>query len=133
MKTLASIQVLRAIAACVVALAHIHGDLKYHMGVSLMPVFSVGGVGVDIFFVISGFIMVYVSAPTFGEASASRVFLLRRICRIVPLYWAATTLYIAIVLWALARGSLPGLDWALASYLFVPYPGGNETFPVYSI
>ncbi len=133
MNTLFSIQILRAIAACAVALAHIHGDLKYHMGVSLMPVFSVGGVGVDIFFVISGFIMVYVSAPMFGAAGGPRVFLLRRICRIAPLYWAATTLYIAIVLWALARGSLPGFGWALASYLFVPYPGGNETFPVYSI
>ena len=133
MNTLFSIQILRAIAACAVALAHIHGDLKYHMGVSLMPAFSVGGVGVDIFFVISGFIMVYVSAPMFGAAGGPRIFLLRRICRIAPLYWAATTLYIAIVLWALGRGSLPGFDWALASYLFVPYPGGNETFPVYSI
>jgi exopolysaccharide production protein ExoZ len=133
MNTLFSIQILRAIAACAVALAHIHGDLKYHMGVSLMPVFSVGGVGVDIFFVISGFIMVYVSAPMFGAAGGPRVFLLRRIGRIAPLYWTATTLYIAIVLWALGRGALPGFDWAVASYLFVPYPGGNETFPVYSI
>ena len=43
MNTLFSIQILRAIAACAVAVAHIHGDLKYHMGVSLMRVFSVGG------------------------------------------------------------------------------------------
>jgi len=130
---LASIQIARAVAACAVALAHIQGDLQFHMSVALTPLFSIGAVGVDIFFVISGFIMVYVSAPIFGTAGAPRIFLIRRICRIVPLYWATTTLYIVIVLWALARGSLPGLDWALASYLFVPYPGGNETFPVYSI
>ena len=38
-----------------------------------------------------------------------------------------------IVLGALARGSLPSIDWALASYLFIPFPGANESFPVYSI
>jgi exopolysaccharide production protein ExoZ len=77
------------------------------MGVSVMPAFSVGGVGVDILFVISGFIMVYVSAPMPGQAGAPRVFLLRRICRIVPLYWAAITLYVMIVMWALARAGEP--------------------------
>jgi exopolysaccharide production protein ExoZ len=133
MKTLSSIQALRAIAACAVALAHIQGDVNHHMGVSLLPLLSVGAVGVDIFFVISGFIMVYVSAPMFAAPGAARVFLLRRICRIVPLYWAVTTLYIVIWLWALGRGALPAFDWTLASYLFIPYPGGNETFPVYSI
>src|SRR5262245_6690529 len=116
MKPLTSIQVLRAVAACAVALAHIQGDVNHHIGVSLFPLLSIGGFGVDIFFVISGFIMVYVSAPMFAVPGAARVFLLRRICRIAPLYWAVTTFYIVIWLWVLGRGAVPAFDWTLASY-----------------
>ena len=55
--------------------------------------------GVDVFFVISGFIMVHASAPLFGTApGGGRIFLARRIARIVPIYWAVTTLYLAIAL-----------------------------------
>ena len=46
--------------------------------------------GVDVFFVISGFIMVYASAPLFTAPGGGRTFLARRIARIVPIYWAVT-------------------------------------------
>jgi exopolysaccharide production protein ExoZ len=49
------------------------------------------GFGVDIFFVISGFIMVYTSVDLFGRPGAWRIFLTRRLTRIVPLYWLLTT------------------------------------------
>ena len=48
--------------------------------------------GVDVFFVISGFVMVYSSSRLFAAPSGSRVFLRRRLARIVPLYWTATEL-----------------------------------------
>ena len=133
MKTLYSIQILRAIAAFAVALAHIHGDLQNHMGISLMPVFSLGAVGVDIFFVISGFIMVYVSAPNFARADG------------VACLSVAPDLSDRPILLgnghALHRDRLGGARARIAavhrlgprSYLFIPFPGANESFPVYSI
>jgi peptidoglycan/LPS O-acetylase OafA/YrhL len=42
---------------------------------------------VDLFFVISGFIMVYSSEDLFGKTGAWKAFLARRLARIVPLYW----------------------------------------------
>ncbi len=53
-----------------------------------------GAAGVDIFFVLSGFLMLYTNAPQFGKDGAWRIFLLRRVVRIVPLYWLCTLIVI---------------------------------------
>ena len=74
------------------------------------------------FFVISGFIMVHASAPLFTAPGGGRTFLARRIARIVPIYWAVTTLYLAIALAVpefLNREFLGG-PYVVASYLFIP-------------
>ena len=42
--------------------------------------------------------MVYSSEPLFGRSDAPRVFLLRRLVRIVPLYWAVSGVILAYVL-----------------------------------
>lgn len=84
---------------------------------------SAWGFGVPLFFAISGFIMVVTSAEAFGSGSAAMDFMRRRIFRIVPLYWAVTT--VALVL-ALARPNLSNAPpgdylYLAASYLFWPY------------
>ena len=56
----------------------------------------VGAAGVDLFFVISGFVMVYASEAIFAQPGASRYFLARRLARIVPLYWATTLFFFSI-------------------------------------
>jgi peptidoglycan/LPS O-acetylase OafA/YrhL len=92
--------------------------------------------GVDVFFVISGFIIVHASRNLFEGPGAGRIFLTRRIARIAPLYWTATTLYLAVALIApdvLNRSILePG--FVLASYLFIPLarPDGLAQ-PLYSL
>src|SRR5262249_37013005 len=48
-----------------------------------------------LFFVISGFVMVYSSERLFGRPGAPIKFFARRLARILPLYWAAT----AILVW----------------------------------
>jgi exopolysaccharide production protein ExoZ len=57
---------------------------------------GVGATGVDIFFVISGFIMAHTCArgPRAGESRgfASGGFLLKRCIRLIPLYWLATAI-----------------------------------------
>lgn len=78
--------------------------------------------GVDLFFVISGFVMIHASAPLFGQPGAALVFLRRRLARIVPLYWLATTLFLLTL--GLARheihGDIGGPFYVAASYLFIP-------------
>ena len=80
MPYLLSIQYLRAVAAMFVVIFHI---------TALMPgmvfTFDAGQAGVDIFFVISGYVMWMT-----GQGQAPGNFMMRRIIRIVPLYWAIT-------------------------------------------
>jgi peptidoglycan/LPS O-acetylase OafA/YrhL len=53
----------------------------------LTPLIYFGYGGVQIFFVISGFIMVFISQGEFGRSMAWRDFLVRRFVRIYPIYW----------------------------------------------
>lgn len=140
MPTIHSIQVLRALAAFMVAIHHAQWDASL-----LAERFGLGFVrndmlpwmaGVDIFFVVSGFIMVHASADLFGRPGAWRAFLSRRIARIVPLYWAATTLFLLVVFTAPAalNSGRPDLGQILASYLFWPTVSTQGLVqPVYSL
>jgi len=71
-----NIQVLRGVAALAV--------VYYHTGFMLYKNVHTDFQGVSIFFVISGFIMTYITQD------ADNKFLIRRIIRIVPLYWIIT-------------------------------------------
>ncbi|WP_246179584.1 acyltransferase family protein [Microvirga thermotolerans] len=140
MSKLLHVQVLRALAALSVAFLHAQHDAeglaaRIGHGFAALDRFP-WMAGVDVFFVISGFIMVYASRPLFGEAGARGVFLARRLVRIVPLYWAVTTLYLAVSLAAPALlNSAPLQPWqVLASYLFVPFERPDGTVqPLYSL
>jgi exopolysaccharide production protein ExoZ len=79
MKTLLSIQYLRGAAALAVVLFH---ALQWESGG-----FEVGRAGVDVFFVISGVIMWWVTAE---RPIGPGTFLWRRVTRVAPLYWLAT-------------------------------------------
>ena len=79
MKKLRSVQVLRALAACAVVVLHAVPDAHAPVGNA-----GYGAAGVDLFFVISGFIMAQVSlGRTAGQ------FLGDRLWRIYPLWWVA--------------------------------------------
>ncbi|MEX0745426.1 MAG: acyltransferase [Phycisphaeraceae bacterium] len=133
--TLPGIQALRALAATSVAVAHAGEEFGRHLNLdNLIPNLNRGAVGVDLFFVISGFVMVYASERLFTRDGAFRTFMTRRIIRIVPLYWAMTTV---MLLYVIARGfeasdASPML--ALASYFFIPYPRPSGTInPLYGL
>ena len=91
--SLVSIQALRAIAALLVFWGHAINAVTAQVAADFPHLY--GRFGVDIFFVISGFVMVYSSESLFGRPGAPIKFFARRIARIVPLYWAAT----AILVW----------------------------------
>jgi peptidoglycan/LPS O-acetylase OafA/YrhL len=134
------IQVLRAFAALMVAVHHVQSDAVFLAG-RAGTAFSPSDIlpwnaGVDLFFVISGFIMVHASSGLFGQTGSARLFLARRIARIVPLYWAATTLFLLVMLAspALLNSGAPGAGQILGSYLFWPLPNAvGEIQPVYSL
>lgn len=113
-----NVQVLRAIAALMV----VHG----HAGAGGLGLeYRIGGLnGVDLFFVISGFIIAYVA-----DSDASH-FLTRRLIRIVPIYWVSTLVIftIALVVPHMMRTTSTDGELLVRSLLFVPDPESSTVF-----
>lgn len=105
-RTITAIQLLRFLAAFGVVAIH------------CVPSFEAGAVGVDVFFVISGFIIVVASRNYFGASGAPWTFLRRRILRVVPLYWIAT---LGVAAREMARGEPFGWGFLASSLFFVPH------------
>lgn len=126
-----SVQVLRAYAASLVVVDHliIEGTKLADPLANSPSAWVLGAFGVDIFFVISGFIMFFIGAQAFGKRSASRMFFQDRITRVVPLYWIATIVWVA-----LNRFKFPASD-VVHSLFFMPYQnlGEGGAFPVLSV
>jgi peptidoglycan/LPS O-acetylase OafA/YrhL len=114
------IQALRFVAALLVVITHSTFYATERLGVG-GHVWERGVCGVDIFFVISGFVMVASTRKTWGRDDAWKVFALRRIIRIVPMYWLATTIKLAAVMGttSLVLHSRPTLVHVLCSYLLI--------------
>jgi len=70
----------------------------------LRPVHWFGYAGVDLFFVLSGFIITMIGRKDLGRPERLGPFVLRRLWRIYPPYWAALALTFG--LWALIAPSL---------------------------
>jgi peptidoglycan/LPS O-acetylase OafA/YrhL len=129
------LQILRITAACMVLLTHstfyASERLDRHFGV-----WGKGAAGVDIFFVLSGFVMIYSSQRLFGDSKGWKTFAERRIVRIVPIYWIATTIKL-IALLATTGYVLHAQFRAantIASYLFLPaYNSEGTITPVLGV
>jgi len=109
MQKLASLTVLRAVAAVSVVYYHVLAPTGR----------SFGEFGVDIFFVLSGFVIALVLA----QGVTLREFIAARLARIVPLYWLLT---VSVFIAAFAAPSLfksttADLESLLKSLLFIPY------------
>jgi Predicted acyltransferases len=121
MKTLYGIQYLRASAATAVVVFHAAERTGLH--------FNIGAAGVDVFFVVSGFIMMVISARRPVKPLS---FLRDRLLRIAPSYWLVTMIMIA----GAAVGLFPNLIieplHAVGSFLFIPVPSpnGGHLWPV---
>ncbi|MBZ4190005.1 acyltransferase family protein [Niabella beijingensis] len=87
-RNIQTIQVLRAIASLLVVLLHVTETVRQIFGFQFFGgIFRFGGAGVDIFFVISGFIIAYTSVHHIETPGALPVFLSKRFIRIFPTYW----------------------------------------------
>ena len=121
-RSLASIQILRAAAAVSVVLFHACQWSQLDFGV--------GAAGVDLFFVISGFVL-WTACETRPTTPAS--FLRARATRILPLYWIVTLAVGALTLWRPAALPIvhPGSGHLALSLLMIPHndPAGGP-FPL---
>ncbi len=124
------IQMLRGIAASMVVFVHLDVQLK-RLGYGTLDAAWLSS-GVDIFFVISGFIM-WVSVARRPATSAGE-FMRNRLIRIVPIYWlvSAGVLAMTIVAPEFLHSTVFSAPHALASFLFLParHPVTGEFWPL---
>jgi exopolysaccharide production protein ExoZ len=126
-QTYRGVQVMRFVAALMVLVSHATAVVADKHLSLLVPRWVNGHSGVDIFFVISGFVMYSSCAGGEAEEGAWKRFALKRIARVVPLYWIATTAKLVLLLaapWATQSSGI-SIRHVLASYAFLP-----QLFPV---
>lgn len=124
----ANIQVLRCVAAMTVFFHHLQWDLSDYMGTHFFG--FAGRAGVDIFFVISGFIMFH---TTRNGDRALPDFWSDRLIRIVPVYWLMTVLLIVLVVLGFNPSGAEqiGMRDVVASFAFFPVVSATgDTFPI---
>jgi exopolysaccharide production protein ExoZ len=95
-----NIQSLRAVAALLVLAFHVYAVEGKYFGEHVVPkvLGAYGTCGVDLFFVISGFVMTTVTRTQFGSRENAVGFLKRRVMRIYPLYWFYSLIVFAVML-----------------------------------
>ncbi|HEY0190121.1 MAG TPA: acyltransferase [Kofleriaceae bacterium] len=116
-----NLHLLRVIAALGVVYFHTTSTAGLNLD------WDIGSRGVDIFFVISGFIIAYIGT------SKPDQFLIRRLIRVVPFYWAATLCVFAMVVVSPAsfRSATASISHLISSLVFVPHtnPVTQEMHP----
>lgn len=139
-KKLELLQVLRALAAFIVTAGHVMHEahtISNGQGSDFNYIPYPNGVGVDIFFVISGFVIVYASRDLVTKSGAWREFMLRRLIRVVPLYWFYTALMVAAIMLFPTAIDTASLEFphVIKSLFFYPHmrPYGDEVRPLLAL
>ena len=128
--TISSVQYLRGIAALMVVLLHLQVQ-QLRLAPDPVELYTLSA-GVDIFFVISGFIM-WVTTAARPQRTAQE-FMRDRLIRIVPLYWivTGTMLVIVLIFPRVAQTAIVEPLHVLSSFLFLPAinPAGQDYTPL---
>lgn len=112
--TLNSVHFLRFVAALAVVLHH----ATTIFGSKIL----VGASGVDVFFVISGIVI----GLTISNGNSPTQFALKRVIRVLPLYWLSTAIYVLLTyLW---WSKLPTGETLFRSFFFWPKFGTDFTY-----
>lgn len=115
-------QAMRAVAALLVTFVHI--DIFVATSGLTHEHLRFGNFGVDLFFVLSGFVIVYSTA---GRTPSAKHFMTSRIVRVVPIYWLLTLCVFAVALVAPQLLNATKGDWGdlARSLFFIPYMKDN--------
>lgn len=118
-----SIQVMRGIGAILIVLFHCTQlyQTKFHINY-LHGLFGFGYIGVDLFFVISGFILFYIHEKQIGKKEGVIKYLVNRILRIYPLYWIILLIVIALMFIVPSAGDSNkyNIVFVLSNFLLIP-------------
>lgn len=120
-----SIQLLRFLAAFIVAYSHIAFGFAAHIADQRGLPFAAPSIElsrVALFFVISGTVMVIASGRLYEVEGGWKTFMQRRIVRILPLYWAAS---LAFAAWKLFMGEDFRWSEVFLSLVLIPYSSGS--------
>ena len=137
---LGNIQILRFIAAVMVLFAHLLHETADHGLPMDHAIHDPTGIawrtGVDVFFIVSGFIMYYLSHEQFGSWRNAADFLRRRFLRVAPMYWLFTGLMLVAL--ALFHDRIVHTDLTpqtlIGSLLFFPVARADgNVFPVLAV
>ncbi len=118
-----SIQALRGVAGLMVVAYHTSGLAG--LSPDRPPLMSPLQGGVDIFFVISGFVMV---SATYGRDVTPWKFMRARLERILPQFWLALSVMLVVRL--TQQAGLPPMSEIVRAYLFIPYTNSANHQPV---
>jgi len=131
---LIQLQYIRALAALLVVYFHAILQIQKLDPGAFLSGAAFGECGVDLFFVLSGFVM---WITTSGKASSTTTFYAKRARRILPLYWSATLLAASVALAApsILKSTVFDPPHVVASLLFIPWinpadPLGSMIAPV---
>lgn len=107
-----SIQALRAIAAVLVMCFHFKSYINQSFPGVGDRLFKGGEIGVDLFFLISGFIIYYITRDDNKGAESAKIFFIKRFCRVFPPYFVITLF--------VAGNTIESWTETLKSLLFIP-------------
>jgi peptidoglycan/LPS O-acetylase OafA/YrhL len=131
-----SIEAGRALAALSVVLMHCANlmNVEHFSGhIGMGGIFDFGYVGVDFFFVLSGFIIAFVHFRDIGMPASIPRYLWRRLTRIYPIFWVVLLLFIlATAGGRLFLGKAPGIQMSVEDFintvLLIKVAGGELKF-----
>jgi peptidoglycan/LPS O-acetylase OafA/YrhL len=139
-----SIQALRILAATMVVFGHTQGFVARLQGrygideawLNLVVPVGTGACGVDIFFVISGFVMALVTNDMHKRKRAVTDFIQKRLIRILPCYWIWTGVFVFLLFFfpQFFTTHIFSVKETIMSFLLIPYaPTGNNESPVLAV
>jgi exopolysaccharide production protein ExoZ len=132
--TIGNLQILRFLAAAMVLFGHLNHEVlkKPALAAGFAPFQPIWWhCGVDIFFVVSGFIMALITRDSFGKPGEAARFLRARVVRLVPMYWLFTTLTLLAMVLVPTEMRHHSTSWkqVLGSYMFVPLTMNSDGAP----
>ncbi|MDI6025409.1 acyltransferase [Corticibacterium sp. UT-5YL-CI-8] len=116
--SLRSLQCGRGLAAMAVVAFHLSlllADPRYLGQPVLLDFTRRGNLGVDFFFVLSGFIILFAHGRDIGQPERLRGYLLKRFTRLYPAYWLYTAIFCSLV--AVGVGSASTLPASLTDWI----------------
>ncbi|USK66313.1 acyltransferase family protein [Peribacillus frigoritolerans] len=129
---LSSLQVLRGLAAILVVIHHAANSFhSKHSFTFLKDIFEFGYTGVDLFFVLSGFIIYYIHHLDIGAKATLKPFITKRLIRIYPIYWVVLFLIVPIYFIVPSFGEADSTNISVIIKSFLLFP--QENAPVLGV